>query len=209
MQFFKIVDGNIELARPEIALIPTVNEILKRDKGGKVTGDPDGRKKLYAFRELAYVYFRCDFYAYPIQHSLSESAAHSWAVRNALLPDHYEPDAIVRDLMVQYINEHLSPAKQTIKNLLDTFSLNDIAIKNATANLKLLLDNSNMTITQISDLIKIQQLLLSIATDIPHQVKVLREAMSIVQEEEKQILIKRGGDEVSDSSLPGNDIENY
>ena len=208
MQFFKFIDGVVELARPEIALYPTVNEILKRDKGGKIVGDPDGRKKAYAFKELTYVYFMCDFYAYPMQHALSDEDAHHYAVKHTGLPDHYAPDAVVSSLMEQYREEHLTIGKKTIKNLLDTFSLNSIAITSINTNLKLLLKNAALTKDQISEVIKYQQDLMKIATEVPQQVKKLREAFSLVQEEEKEILIRRGGEEVPQSMLPGNSIEN-
>ena len=125
MQFFKYTDNGVVLARPEIELYPTIAEIIKRDKGGKVTGDPDGRKKAYAFKEFHYVYLTCDFNAYPTQHSLSKLEAHAYGVKHARLPEQYEPDPVVRDLMGQYINENWTPEKKTIKNLLDTFSFND------------------------------------------------------------------------------------
>lgn len=207
MQFFKFVDGVIELARPEIALYPNVNEILKRDKGGKVTGDPDGRKKAYAFKELTYVYFTCDFHAYPSQHALSKEEAHFYAIQHSGLPEQYEPDSVVRDLMLQYLDEHLTLGKKTIKNLLDTFSLNDIAIASINANMKLLLKNSALTKDQISEMIKYQQDLMKIATEVPQQVKKLREALSLIQDEEREILIRRGGEEVDQSMIPDNDIE--
>ena len=208
MQFFKYTDNAVELARPEIMLYPTVSEIIKRDKGGKVTGDPDGRKKQYAFKELLYVYYTCDFNAYPTQHSLSKSEAHAYGVKQAGLPEQYEPDPIVRSLMEQYKNENWTPGKKTIKNLLDTFSFNDDIISNININLKLLLKNTSLTKEMIGELIKYQQDLMKIAIEIPAQVRKLREAIALVQEEEKEIVIRRGGEEVLDSMEPGSELEN-
>lgn len=208
MQFFKFVDGVVELARPEIALYPTINEILKRDKGGKITGDPDGRKKAFAFKELTYVYYTCDFNAYPTQHGLDKLQAHLYAIKYTGLPEQYEPDPIVRALMVQYIDEHWSVGKKTIKTLIEAFTLSDLALASITSNLKLLLNSASLTPDQITQMIKYQQQILDIAQQVPKQVKQLREAIAIVQEEEREILIRQGGEEVPDSMLPGNKIEN-
>jgi hypothetical protein len=60
MNLFTITESfDVELNKEWIVLIPEFNAILKADKGS--VGDSEGRKKLKARKQLAYVYFMVDF----------------------------------------------------------------------------------------------------------------------------------------------------
>jgi hypothetical protein len=70
MRLFEIDEThNVRPNKEWIALIPEFAHLLKRDKGSP--GDAEGRKKLRARRELAYIFFFCDF-ASPIRDWLPE-----------------------------------------------------------------------------------------------------------------------------------------
>lgn len=207
MKLFKMSeDGVLTLNKDEATLNPLIREIIKRDKGGKIEGDMSGQKKEYAFREFKYVYYTCDFDAYPSQHGLSTKAAHSYAIKEAELPEAYEPDEVIRALMKQYRREHLTPSKEIIIELVGVFSFNLDIVKSIRNNLQNLMNNSGLTKDQISELIKYQQQLLDVSTEIPNQVKKLRQTLSLVQEEEQTIQIRRGGEEVDPSMRPDNAI---
>lgn len=208
MKFFKFTDGAVELARDEIALYPLAKKILSRDRGGKYPHDKDGRLKLYAFKEFTYIYHRCDFAAYPSQHGLTPSEAHKYAVENSGLPSDYEPDEVVTAFMKQYEREHLSQAKHSIKTLNRIFSMGDRLVEKIEYNLNQTLTLPTLTREQISELLAYQKQLLEISTTVPQQVKKLREAMNALEEEEKIQQIIRGGEIMSDSMNPDNDIEN-
>jgi len=208
MKFFKFVDGAIELDKDAIALYPNVKKILARDRGGKVTGDPDGRLKLYAFKEFTYVYFRCDFEAYPAQHGLNEKETHDYAAKQAGLGKDYQPDELVIAFIKQYEKEHLTASKQAIKSLIRIFALNEKIVEkieqNLTESLKLPILQPGM----ITELLTYQKQLIDIATNVPATVKKLREAMNTLEEEEKMKQVARGGEEVLDSMRVDNSIEN-
>jgi hypothetical protein len=207
MKWFKIIDNIVELNREEIALYPNVRKILTRDKGGKVIGDPDGRKKLFAFKELSYVYFMCDFYAYPTQSGLSNFDAHKWTIKTVGLSLDYKPDEDLLVLMAQYTKEHLSPAKRSIKNLLRLFGMTDSILEKIEPRIKQLLDLPTLSIEQVDELIKLQSDLIKFSTSIPANAKLLREAMTILEEEEKSVRIARGSRLVDESQDPDNLIE--
>jgi hypothetical protein len=208
MQFFKIVNGVVELARDEISIYPTIKTIISRDKGGKVSGDHDGRKKIYAYRELTYVYLMCDYNAYPTQHGLSNKEAHRYAVEHSQLEPNYEPDEVIKLLMVQYEKEHISSAKQSARNILRLFGWNNKIIEAIDNNLTNMMSNATLTKDQIAELIGYQKQLLDISINIPTHAKRLREAMTLLEEEDRSIKIGRGGNEISSSMNPDNDIEN-
>lgn len=207
MKFFKFVDGAVTLDKDAIALYPNVKKIIARDKGGKVYGDPDGRLKMYAFRELTYVYFKCDFEAYPVQHGLNDKEAHEYAVKYSKLDKDYKPDEAVQALMGQYEKEHLTPTKSSIKTLIRVFTLNEKLVEKIELNLRASLDLPTLSGPQISELISFQRELVKIAIEVPLTTKKLREAMSLLEEEERTTQIMRGGEELPDSMEPGNKIE--
>lgn len=208
MKFFKFENGEIVLDKAEIALYSNFKKILSRDRGGRVPGDPDGRLKMYAFREFAYIYFKCDFEAYPSQHGLNEQEAHHYAVQQARLEKNYDPDEVVKAAMRQYENEHLSPGKKSIKSLIRLFVSNDRIVSKIENNITATLDLPTLTRDQITELLTYQKQLIEIATSVPAQVKKLREAMTLLEEEDKEVKIARGGSEVALSMDPENDIEN-
>ena len=207
MKFFKFLDGELTLAKDEIALYPNFKKILARDRGGKVMGDPDGRLKFYAFKEFKYIYFRCDFEAYPAQHGLTEKEAHDYACKHSGLGKDYSPDAEVEAAIKQYEREHLSPAKKAIKTLIRIFVLNDKLVEKIEKNLTSTLELPTLTGAQISELLTYQKQLLDIAVTVPTNVKKLREAMNLLEEEEKTQAVLRGGEIRATSMDPNNVIE--
>ena len=207
MKFFKFVDGELTLNRDEISLYPSIKKLIARDHGGKVVGDPDGRRKLYAYKELAYIYFRYDFEAYPAQHGLSEEEAHKYAAKKSNLGTDYTPDELVLEVAKLYQKEHLSPTKKTIATLLRVFTINERLIEKIEQNLTATLTMPTLTAPQITELLGYQKQLIDIATAIPNNAKKLREAMSLLEEEEKVVQVLRGGEIKGDSMDPGNSVE--
>lgn len=60
MELFRITENyEVELNKEWIMLVPAFANVIKSDKGSK--GDVEGRKKLKARKQLAYVYFMVDF----------------------------------------------------------------------------------------------------------------------------------------------------
>lgn len=52
--------GTLDINKKEVRLIPEFKELLIRDKGGIIKGDPDGRRKYVATAEMLYIYITCD-----------------------------------------------------------------------------------------------------------------------------------------------------
>ena len=208
MKYFKVIEGIVQLDHEAIGLYPNIKKIISRDRGGKVSGDPDGRLKLYAFKEFTYVYFRCDFEAYPAQHGLNEKEAHLYAAKQAGLGKEYQPDEVVLAFCKQYEQEHLTTTKQAIKTLIRIFTFNNKLVEKIEKVLTDTLELPTLTPAQTADLLAYQKQLIGIATEVPVITKKLREAMNLLEEEAKLIEVGRGGDEITDSFRPDNIIEN-
>ena len=207
MKYFKFVDGAIAFDNEAIALYPNIKKIISRDRGGKVSGDPDGRYKKYAFKEFTYVYFRCDYEAYPAQHGMTEQEAHEYAAKQAGLGKDYKPDELVLAFMKQYEIEHLSPAKQAIKTLIRVFAFNNKLIEKIEKVLNETLALPTLSAIQTKELFDYQKQLLEVAERVPESVKKLKAAMNLLEEEERTQEILRGGEIKLDSMDPGNSIE--
>lgn len=208
MKYFKLIDGVVQLDHESIGLYPNIKKIISRDRGGKVSGDPDGRLKLYAFKEFTYVYFRCDFEAYPAQHGMNEKEAHLYAAKQAGLGKDYQPDELVLAFCKQYEQEHLTLTKQAIKTLIRLFALNDKIVSKIEQNLTASLELPTLAPGMITELLTYQKQLIDIANTVPVTAKKLREAMNLLEEEAKLVEIGRGGDEISESFRVDNIIEN-
>lgn len=200
-------DGVVVLNKEAATLYPNIRKIITRDRGGKVTGDPDGRFKFYAFREFTYVYFACDFEAYPSQHGLNEQETHLYAAKQSKLGKDYKPDEVVLALMKQYKEEHLTLTKQSIQTLLRVFTINDRIVKKIETNLTATLELPTLTAAQIKELLEYQQQLVKIAVEVPSIAKKLREAINLLEEEAKIIEKIRGGEDKPTSMDPNNIIE--
>jgi hypothetical protein len=208
MKYFKLVDGIAQLDKDEISLYSNVKKILSRDHGGKVVGDPDGRLKLYAHKEFTYVYFRCDFEAFPSQHGFSEKQAHEYAAKQAGLGEKFVPDDVLLAFCKQYEDEHLTQAKRTIRVLIRIFALSEKVLERIEKNVTELLERPTLTPEEIGNLLKYQNQLMNVASETPETVKKLRAAMNLLEQEDKVKEIGRGGFEITDSYNADNEIEN-
>jgi len=94
-------DGVLEVNKIEARNIPEFKEILIRDKGGKVDGDYDGRRKFFAFRELMFIYLT----AHPasIYRDLPDKIREEKARKDCNLPDTWKVDKLIEDAKAKFI----------------------------------------------------------------------------------------------------------
>lgn len=111
--------GTLDINKKEVRQFPIFREIIERDKGGKVKGDSDGRKKLFAFMELYYVYAMADpFCQYSILNNERRTKA---ALQDSGLYDldkNWKPDNIILEAIEYYKEKYvnLSPLAYTMIN---------------------------------------------------------------------------------------------
>lgn len=130
--------GILEINKDELREIKEFRVILERDKGGKVLGDHDGRKKYFARKELYYIYIMADpFNMYSI---LNDARRHKRALEETGLIsiEGWKPDKAVKEAIVEYIAgmHELSPVAKAYlnsKKALDNIG-DDIALLNDYSN---------------------------------------------------------------------------
>lgn len=100
----------LEINKIEVREVKEYREILERDKGGKIKGDADGRKKYLAKRELMYVYIMADpFNLYSV---LNDERKHKLALQETGLieVEGWKIDSKIKEAMIRYVEDlKLSP----------------------------------------------------------------------------------------------------
>jgi hypothetical protein len=103
---FVLVNGVPELSI-EAKLIKPYNTLIKRDKGSE--GDADGRKKLLATKEIAFVVWYSNLKS--VYNRNYEPSARIAELKKGLkLPDDWKIDDCIRDAMKEYAKTQVTPS---------------------------------------------------------------------------------------------------
>ena len=130
--------GTLEINKDEVREIAEFKAIIERDKGGKIKGDIDGRKKRFAKKELYYVYIMADWFnMYAI---LNDSRRHQRALEETglIAIEGWKPDEVIEAAIAKYRVDmvELSPIAKTYlhsRQSLDALG-DDIALLNDYSN---------------------------------------------------------------------------
>lgn len=200
--FFKLEHGDIKLNDGVALNIPIVKKIIKRDRGGVIPGDNDGRKKLLAIKELCFVWFIVNINSPSIQAGLSGKDLREDAKHKLELPDKWYPDELVKEFAEYYSNYHDGIVVKTIKQILkgfnNIFDTNDVLLKFIKESLK----NKELNTDQIAELSKAQKELLNSASTITKLTKDLNDAMYEYRSIEESFGEMLGGNKITSSMIP-------
>jgi hypothetical protein len=107
-----ILENDYPVFNPEVRMIAPFRRLLERDKGKKSEtgiyeqGDSDGRKKLIATKELAFLYFYCDPRSpYIEQYPTDLKGRKEKCVKLVGLPENWVIDADVKEAIAFYESE--------------------------------------------------------------------------------------------------------
>ena len=95
---FTMVDGLPKLSDYAYS-IPDFRVIIARDRGQKVQGDSDGRKKYFAMKELAYMIWYCHYSSEFVKNYPEGDERHAALIRKLELPNDWKPDSALRKAM--------------------------------------------------------------------------------------------------------------
>lgn len=190
---FKIEGGEVKPLTSREATIKEVRQILQRDKGSN--GDADGRKKLMAYRELGFVYWVADYRSPGNLNGYEGKALVDDAKRNFNLPDTWEPDKTVLDLIELYrYNVNGGIAAKTLMEIASTFRLMLETVKLIKEKIRIKLNTPDVTDAELKDLMSMQNELLKLTADIPKKNKEIETAKEMLKQmEEDDVEIARGG----------------
>lgn len=206
IELFKIEDGDIIVNRPIVLTIPEFNIILRRSKG--IEGDSDGRKKLMAFKEFAYIYHIADPDSKPNRSGYNENKAIKYAKDKAGLPDNWKADDIINKAINIYKNECVSVIDESILELIKTFSNTRIITKKVRKSIETILSNDLLTVDEAKEVINLVNILITQAERMPELSIMLQNTINKLKIENKVSkgdVFRGSNEEIPDSANPDKD----
>lgn len=197
-ELFKIKDGVVVPLSAREALLKEVRTILMRDKGSP--GDSDGRDKLFAYKELGAVYWIADYRSPGRMQGYEGQDLIDDAIRNFDLPATWQPDQVVRNLMVIY-EKHTNGgiAADTLSEVAATFNLMLKTVKSIRGKLAEKLNTPNVTEDELKGMINLSNELLKLASSIPKLTSDIEIAKEMLKHHEEDAEVGRGGIKISSS----------
>lgn len=197
-ELFKFEDGVVKPLTTREAVVKEVNTILKRDNGSN--GDADGRKKLFAYKELGAAYWIADYRSPGRLNGYEGNELIEDAIRNFNLPAEWKPDRVVQDLIKLYeYHTNGGIAGQTLSEIASTFNLMLKTVKTIRVKLAEKLQSVNVTEDELKNLISMSNELLKLASSIPKLTNDIEIAKEMLKKTETNEEIGRGNVKISSS----------
>lgn len=199
-ELFKIEGGEVVPLTSREATIKEVRQILLRDKGSN--GDSDGRKKLFAYKELGAVYWIADFRSPGRMSGYEGEDLIQDAIKNFDLPATWQPDDVVNNLIKRYAaNKDGGVAAEVLTEIASTFNLMLKTIRSIRERLIVKLNAANVTDAELKESIAMANELLKLASDIPKKTKEIELAKEMLKQTEDDSVIGRGGQKITSSMV--------
>jgi len=205
LKFFKYENGNFELNKEELLLIPEAKRIIHADKGGKITGDYDGRRKLWAIKQFGVAWWIVNVNSPGIQSGLEGKELMKDAMKSLEIEDwKYSEDIVFMEFVTVYKNMYKKAAYSTmLKQMLMSFNDTADVIKIIRDNtVKILKTDKDITPEDIAALMSYQKEIVNLTGDVPKQISKLKDLQELVHKEEKAFEMGRAGIKVSKSMQP-------
>lgn len=200
-ELFKIKDGIVQPLTSREAQIKEVKEILVRDRGSD--GDSDGRKKLFAYKELGAVYWMADYRSPGRMRGYEGKDLINDAIRNYDLPVDWMPDDVVLSLIELYkYNSDGGIAAEALTEISSTLNIMVRTIRVIRERLNTKLGSTGLTEADLQGLIALQNELLELATQIPKKIKEIAIAKEMLRQEEDNKEMGRGNKPILSSMVP-------
>lgn len=189
INFFEI-QNELPVLTAEARTIREFRAIIVRDKGTKlVRGDADGREKRFAIKELAYIYWSCDWRSIFLR-NYSEEQRHKKIVDRLELPEDWKPDKIVDDAMTYYIWEQdtasLKALQDTEAGLFSAQRLIGLIRRKMDKRIGEIEADEDILETQpemVDKLYTDYQRLIKMSSDLPNQIKAITSMQETVKKE--------------------------
>lgn len=193
-----ILKGNKILITPDILMYQPFRDVYNLD---------GATNKEEATRYFTYIWHHANPKAVPVIRGYSPADTHIYACKQSDLTDTFKPHDKIKVAIKFYKTNFISPVKEKALALLNSISKNTKIANVVDDLIEKKLQEDNITHESIAALISLQKDIVNIIAQFPTQVKTLKEIEKMIDEEEKGIRMKRGGDEIKHSMLRDNDVE--
>jgi hypothetical protein len=193
MKLFKFENGVLVLDKSEIALIKEFNAILRRDSNPK---------KTKAFAEFNYIYQLCDKFSVINQRGLNGKEAELLAKDLSGLDLTYTPDDLVLAAIERYKQLRPSQLESIAKEIRGAFNTSHKVIKAIRQSIEKYLVAEEIKPEDLNNATSALEKLLILSDTIPKRMGALKTIEELIDKEDKDGEVLRGGDEILDSMDP-------
>lgn len=208
LRFFKYENGDVEINKEELYLIPSARALVQGDRGGMIHGDHDGRKKLMAKKQLGLVWWIIDINSPGVQNGLEGNELIEDGYRALDIPkewDYSKDEKFLEFLEVYSEMYNRASYNRLLKEILIAFNDSSETVKAIRKQVKKILKNKvDLDAEDMKTLVTSQNQIIAIASEVPNHIKRLKELQQLVAKEEKETTVARGGITVSSSMVPDN-----
>lgn len=113
-----LVDG-VPTFSPYAKTIEDFKILITRDRGGKIPGDADGRKKFMATKELAYIYFMASSKS-EFVNNFAESQRHDKITAKLNMPEGWKPDGYVQNAIETFREMTTTQTSKVLEEMKDS-----------------------------------------------------------------------------------------
>ena len=191
-------EGNKLTIEPELLAYQVFKKVYDLDKN---------TNKELALKYFIYIYHNADQKVVPVLKGYSVKDAHDFACREAKLDLTFKPSPEIIEAILYYKDNFISPLKELSIKLLNTLQKNIKILSKVDNLVEQKLNSDNITPEQIEALLQLQKSVTSIISQLPIQIKALREIDIQLSETKNDKVLRRGGEELKESMMRNSEIE--
>lgn len=212
-ELFEVKDGMLVLNNDVVRGIRPFKTLLEKDRGGKIDGDHDGRKKFYAHAQFMYMYLAN--HPNSILADAPIDQLHDLAVEKSGLPEGWKKGKLYKEVEEAYVEgleltstyKAYIEAKRTLYSIGDDmvlFSKQRDRIKKSLESVNTQLENTDMDSPDYKEIIAREEMLTQrlmkvtaeiqgITDRLPNNYNTINELKKIIVKENEQKAGIRGG----------------
>lgn len=211
MSIYKLDDNGLPVLNDvSIGMTPEYKAIMRARRFS--TGDADGRKKLQNRKELAFVWYFCDYKSSGIQQGMSGDELFEFARKEAGLPEGWKADELVDAAIKRYKRDSDTVVTRLNKNLLASFANSERTLNmlNRIMDTKLVqletAVNNNSddeeVIGLINFIVSTQKEILTISKELPDRIDQHTKYVALLNREQEDVKEGLGGSIIPNSAMP-------
>ena len=195
MEIFGLSDnGEFVIKNHNILHNKSFKIIFRRDRGG--IADPQARKKVFAYKEFAYIFYMADPSSYTIVNGLSDEDRHKYAVKASGLPTSYKSDEVVEQAISFYRQECITTEVEIVINMASVLRKSYSLIKLLDKKIEWLVNLAKTDDdVDIEKIINLQNKVLDLSTQVPNQIESFDKAIEKLKIKAEASVKMRGTNE--------------
>lgn len=199
---FQLVDGVAMPKSLRETTIPEIRDIIKRSK--PCEGDSDNRFKLYAYKELMFIYYVSDVRSTFKRRGYSGDILINMAKEECKLPSSWKPDSVILKCIKMYVStmETDEPGNKILATMLEGLRTSGDVISKIKGELDKKLTDSDTLLPQLTDITNSITALLKLSSSITDELNRINELKKRIAMSETKLRLAKGNIVVTSSMIP-------